>query len=57
MKYHGHEIIKVPEDLGENDARRNAVYKIFKDGVYKATALTTGTAKDYIDTGYNENYL
>ena len=57
MKYHGYEIVKTPEDLGEEKARLNVVYRIFKDGKYQATALTTSTAKDYIDSGCDENYL
>ena len=44
-------------DLGEEDKRKNCVYEIYKDGKYIQTALTVGTAKEYIDTGYNENYL
>ena len=32
MKYHGHEIIKRREDLGENDNNKNCVYEIKKDG-------------------------
>ena len=57
MKYHGHEIKKVKTDLGENDERKNCIYEIYKDGVYIQEALTIGTAKEYIDTGYDESYL
>ena len=57
MKYHGHEIKKVNADLGENDNRKNCVFEIFKDGKYIQTALTISTAKEYIDSDYNENYL
>lgn len=57
MKYHGHEIKRVPMDLGEEDNRKNCVYEISKDGKYIQTALTISTAKEYIDTDYNENYL
>lgn len=57
MKYHKYEIIKVPEDLGEEDERLNCVYKIYKDREYKATALTLGTAKEFIDSGENDIYL
>lgn len=57
MKYHGHEIIKQRQDLGENDNNKNCVYIIKKDGEYLQTALTVSSAKEYIDTGYNENYL
>lgn len=57
MKYHGHEIKKVSSDLGEEGSRLNCEYEIYKDGEYIQTALTISTAKEYIDTGYNENYL
>ena len=57
MKYHKHEIIKVPTDLGEDDPKLNFTYEIFKDGEYIQTALTLSTAKDYIDSDYNEAYL
>jgi hypothetical protein len=57
MKYHNHEIKKVATDLGEEDARKNFTYEIFKDGQYIQTALTLSTAKTYIDSGYNETYL
>ena len=57
MKYHKHEIKKVYTDLGEEDKRLNYTYEIYKDGEHIATALTLSTAKDYIDSGYNETYL
>ena len=57
MKYHGHEIKKVKTDLGEARERDNATFEIYKDGEYIQTALTISTAKEYIDSGYNENYL
>lgn len=57
MKYHGHEIKKIPADLGENDPRKNCLYQIIKDGRLINEALTLGTAKEYIDSGYDENYL
>lgn len=57
MKYHGHEIKKVKTDLGEEREKDNCTFEIFKDGKYIQTALTISTAKEYIDTGYNENYL
>lgn len=57
MKYHNHEIKKVPTDLGEEDCRKNYTYEIYKDGEYINTALTLSTAKDYIDSDYNETYL
>lgn len=57
MKYHGHEIKRVNTDLGEERGRDNCTYEIYKDGKYIQTALTISTAKEYIDSGYNENYL
>lgn len=57
MKYHGHEIIKTPTDLGEENPRKNFTYEIFKDGKYINTALTISTAKTYIYNDYNETYL
>lgn len=57
MKYHHHEIKKVHEDLGEDNKSLNYVYKIYKDGKYINEALSLGSAKDYIDSGYNKNYL
>lgn len=57
MKYHKYEIVKVSEDLGEEDERLNCVYKIYKDGEYKVTALTLSTAKEFIDSGENDTYL
>lgn len=57
MKYHNHEIKKVPTDLGEEDPRKNFTYEISKDGEYINTALTLSTAKTYIDSGYNDTYL
>lgn len=57
MKYHKHKIIKAPEDLGEEREQDNYVYKIFKDGKLIQIALTLSTAKDYIDSNYDETYL
>lgn len=57
MKYHGHEIKKVHTDLGEDDPRLNYTYEIYKDGTYINTALSMSTAKTYIDSNYNDNYL
>ena len=57
MKYHGHEIKKVPTDLGEENPRDNYTYEIYKGGGYINTALTLATAKTYIDSGYNDTYL
>lgn len=57
MKYHGYNIVKVPTDLGEDEAKLNYTYEIYKDGKYKDTALTLSTAKEYIDYGEDDNYL
>ena len=57
MKYHGHEIKRINTDLGESRKSLNCVFEIYKDGKYITTALTTSTAKEYIDSGYNETYL
>lgn len=57
MKYHKHEIKKVPTDLGEEQASKNFTYEIYKDGEYINTALTLDTAKCYIDSDYNDTYL
>jgi hypothetical protein len=57
MKYHKHEIKKVPTDLGEENKRDNFTYEIYKDGAYINTALTLSTAKEYIDSDYNDTYL
>lgn len=57
MKYHGHEIKKIHTDLGEEDARLNYTYEIYKDEKLINTALTLSTAKEYIDSGYDERYL
>lgn len=57
MKYHKCEIKKIATDLGEEDARLNFTYEIYKDNSYLNTALTLSTAKQYIDSGFNDNYL
>ena len=57
MKYHNHEIKKVPTDLGEENPRNNFTYEIYKNGEYINTALTLSTAKTYIDTDYSDTYL
>lgn len=59
MKYHGHEIKVVKEDLGYHgeEDNYNKTYQIYKDGEYIQTAWSLGTAKEYIDSGYNEIYL
>ena len=57
MKYHGHEIRKKLEDLGYSEKSMNYVYEIWKDGKYINVAWSLGTAKDYIDSGYDQRYL
>ena len=57
MKYHGYQINKKSEDLGEDNPRLNYVYEIYKDGEYKETALTLSSAKSFIDPSENEVYL
>lgn len=57
MKYHGYIIKKVATDLGESDPKLNFTYEIYKDGEYKNTALVLNSAKEYIDTGEDDNYL
>ena len=59
MKYHDHEIIVKKEDLGYSGDEDflNKVYEIYKNGEYKGVAWSLGTAKDYIDSGYDQRYL
>ena len=58
MKYHKHIIKKVYEDLGEWDDRLNYIYEIYnEDGEHLTNALTLNSAKEYIDSDYDENYL
>lgn len=57
MKYHGHLIIKVYEDLGETKKSQNYLYEIYKDNKFIAVALTLSSAKDFIDSNYNILYL
>lgn len=57
MKYHKHEIKKVYVELGEEAEKDNRVYQIFKGGKFINEAITLNSAKDYIDNGYDDNYL
>lgn len=57
MKYKGYIIKKVLEDLGEEDKKKNCVYEIYKDEMYINIALTLSNAKEYIDSGLNNNVL
>lgn len=56
MKYHKCVIKKVATDLGEDDPRLNYTYKIYKDGEWLDNALTLSSAKEYIDSGFDDNY-
>lgn len=57
MKYHGHEIIKKPTDLGEDNPRLNYTYEILKAGKRINVALSLSSAKEYIDSNYDASYL
>ena len=57
MKYHNCEIKKVYLDLGEEKETRNCGYEIYKDNKYINIALTLSNAKEFIDSGFNLNYL
>lgn len=57
MVYRGYTIKEVNEDLGESDDRMNRIYEIYKGDNFINTALTLSSARDYIDSGLNENYL
>lgn len=57
MKYHKCVIKKVPTDLGEDNPRLNYTYEIYQNNRYIDTALTLSSAKEFIDTGFNDNVL
>lgn len=57
MKYHGHILKKEHEDLGEPEEKFNFLIHIYKDGEEIAVAASFGSAKDFIDSGYDSNYL
>lgn len=57
MKYHKCVIKKVATDLGEDDPRLNYTYEIYQNNQYIDTALTLSSAKEFIDTGFNDNVL
>lgn len=57
MKYHKCVIKKVPTDLGEDNPRLNYTYEIYQNNQYIDTALTLSSAKEFIDTGFNDNVL
>lgn len=57
MKYHGHLLKKVYDGGIDDDSHKTFYYEIYKDGKFINSALTLSTAKEYIDSGYNDNYL
>lgn len=58
MKYHDHIIKIVSEDLGESDPKLNRVYEIYdQQGELRGITITLNNAKEYIDTGYDDNVL
>jgi len=57
MKYHNCEIKKVYLDLGEEKESLNCGYEIYKDNKYINIALTLSNAKEFIDSGFNLDYL
>lgn len=57
MKYHKCVIKKVATDLGEDDPKLNYTYEIYQNNRYIDTALTLSSAKEFIDTGFNDNVL
>ena len=57
MKYHGH-ILKKVYDSSIDDGGDQFYYEIYdKDGKYLNNTLFLQSAKDYIDSGYDDNYL
>lgn len=63
MKYHGHIIKKVFEDLGYEENNMNYVYYIYENeqaeaqNDYLNVAWSLTCAKDYIDSGHDPTYL
>ena len=58
MKYHKHIIKPVKEDLGFEDDKDNKVYEVYDpDGKYLNTCITLSNAKEWIDSGYDDNLL
>ena len=57
MKYHNHYIIKVrSDDYEDNDIKW--YYQIYDSNRnYITDAVSRGSAKSFIDTGYDYNYL
>ena len=57
MKYHGH-ILKKVYDKSIDDGGDQFYYEIYdKDGKYLTNTLTLWSAKAYVDSNYDENYL
>ena len=58
MKYHKCTIKKVPTDLGEDNPKLNYTYEVYDENEkYINVALTLSSAKDFIDSGFDTNYL
>ena len=60
MKYHKHIIKKVREDLGYSGKEDylNYIYEIYdENGNWINNAWSLSSAKEYIDSGYDDNYL
>lgn len=57
MKYKDYIIMKVKEDLGEEDDRLNYIYNIYKNGKFVINALTVCQAIELIDSNFADCYL
>jgi hypothetical protein len=59
MKYHGHEIKVVIQDLGYSgdESWMNKTYEIYKDNEYINVAWSLNNAKEFIDSDYDIRYL
>ena len=59
MKYHGHIIKVVKQDLGYSDGEDNLnkTYEIHKGEEVLAVCWSLNNAKEYIDSGYDKQVL
>lgn len=60
MKYHNHIIQKIYAPLlVDKEMQKDQCYYAIqdKDGKFLANTICLSSAKDYIDSGYNETYL